>query len=186
MSDTERDEAVVLDVLAHGRSDDDRPQHRKEPLVFAMGVADFELFECVVADPSAVSIGDAMALDADVIETVTGIDYADLPSGAASELEYAVADLVAENEDRFVDFYNEAQPITLRLHQLNLLPGIGKKLRNAILDQRDRRPFGSFEDLTARVDGLHNPEEILVERIIEEFREDDLKYRTFVGRAPED
>jgi putative nucleotide binding protein len=186
MTGDERDETVVLDVLAHGRSEDDRPQHRKEPLVFAMGVADFELYECVVADPSAVSIGDQLALDAEVIETVTHIDYADLPSGAASELEYAVADLVAENEDRFVDFYNEAQPITLRLHQLNLLPGIGKKLRNGILDNRERRPFESFEDLTARVDGLHNPEEILVERIIEELREDDLKYRTFVGRGSED
>ncbi len=186
MSEDERDETVVLDVLAHGRSEDDRPQHRKEPLVFAMGVTDFALYECVVTDVSAVSIEDRLSLDADVVETVTRIDYADLPSGAASELEYAVADLVAENEERFVDFYNDAQPITLRLHQLNLLPGIGKKLRNAILDNRDRRPFESFEDLKSRVDGLHNPEEILVERIIEELREDDLKYRTFVGREPED
>jgi len=186
MSEDERDETVVLDVLAHGRSEDGRPQHRKEPLVFAMGVADFELYECVVADPSAVSIGDRLALDADVLENVTRIDYDDLPGGAASELEYAVADLVSEDEARFVDFYNEAQPITLRLHQLNLLPGIGKKLRNTILDKRDRRPFESFEDLKSRVNGLHNPEEILVDRIIEELREDDLKYRTFVGREPED
>jgi putative nucleotide binding protein len=186
MSEDERDETVVLDMLAHGRSDDDRPQHRKEPLAYLMGLADFELYECVVADPSAVSIGDRFAVDADVFETVRRIDYADLPSGAASELEYAVADLVAENEQRFVDFYNEAQPISLRLHQLNLLPGIGKKLRNGILDSRDRRPFESFEDLEARVDGLHNSEKILVERIIEELREDDLKYRNFVGREPGD
>jgi len=89
---------------------------------------------------------------------------------------------VADNEQRFVDFYNEAQPITLRLHQLNLLPGIGKKLRNGILDERKRRPFGSFDDLEARVEGLHDPEAVIVERVLEELRETDLKYRTFARR----
>ena len=87
--------------------------------------------------------------------------------------------MVEADEQRFVDFYNDAQPITLRLHQLNLLPGIGKKLRNNILDERKRAPFESFADIEERISGLHNPKEVLVERIIEELREDDLKYRIF-------
>jgi putative nucleotide binding protein len=66
---------------------------------------------------------------------------------------------------------------------LNLLPGIGKKLRNNILDARKRGPFESFEDLEERVSGLHRPKEVLVERILEELRDDDLKYKTFVGRT---
>jgi len=90
--------------------------------------------------------------------------------------------VVEREERRFVDFYNDAQPITLRLHQLNLLPGIGKKLRNNVLDERKREPFDSFADVEDRVAGLHNPEEVLVDRIVEEIREDDLKYRTFVDR----
>jgi putative nucleotide binding protein len=110
------------------------------------------------------------------------IDHDDLSQGAQNELEYAVEDLVTAQEGRFVDFYNEAQPITLRLHQLNLLPGIGKKLRNNILDARKRGPFEDVEDLTERVSGLHRPKEKLVERILEELREEDLKYKTFVGR----
>jgi putative nucleotide binding protein len=179
--------AVVLDVLAHGRTEDDRPQYQKQPLVYALGVADFQLFECVTSEPSDVSIGDRIDVnDADLFDRVNRIDYDELPSGAASELEYAVEDLVAAEEQRFVDFYNDAQPITLRLHRLNLLPGIGKKLRNNVLDERERRPFQSFEDLEARVSGLHNPEEILVERIMEELREEDLKYRTFVQREREE
>jgi putative nucleotide binding protein len=179
--------AVVLDVLAHGRTEDDRPQYQKQPLVYALGVEDFELFECVASDPGDLSIGDRIDVyDTEVLERVNRIDHDDLPSGAASELEYAVEDLVAAEEQRFVDFYNDAQPITLRLHRLNLLPGIGKKLRNNVLDERERRPFQSFEDLEARVSGLHNPEEILVERIMEELREEDLKYRTFVQREREE
>ncbi len=174
-------EAVVLDFLPHGRTEDDRPQYQKQPLAYAMGTDDFHVYELVVDAEADISIGDDMEVaTADFVERWHDIDYEDLPSGAASELEYAVEDLVDAEEQRFVDFFNEAQPITLRLHQLNLLPGIGKKLRNAILDERDRRPFESFEDLEARVSGLHNPREVLVERIMEELREEDLKYRTFV------
>ena len=174
-------EAVVLDFLPHGRTEDDRPQYQKQPLAYAMGIEDFHLYELVVESDADITIGDRVAVDeAAYVQRFHDVDYDDLPSGAASELEYAVEDLVAAAEGRFVDFYNEAQPITLRLHQLNLLPGIGKKLRNAILDERDRRPFESFEDLEERVSGLHNPREVLVERIMEELREEDLKYRTFV------
>ena len=173
-------EAVVLDYLPHGRTEDDRPQYQKQPLVYALDVADFRLYEVVVDDPDF-TIGDRVALDdAPGVERFHEVDYGDLPGGAQSELDYAVEELVADEEDRFVDFYNDAQPITLRLHQLNLLPGIGKKLRNGVLDERKRGPFESFEDLSERVSGLHDPKGVLVDRIMEELREDDLKYRIFV------
>jgi putative nucleotide binding protein len=172
--------AVVLDVLRHGRTEDDRPQYQKQPLVYALGVEDFQLLELVVDKDIDLAIGDTIDVtDTEDVEVVHDAEYEDLSSGAQSELEYAVEDIVAANEGRFVDYYNEAQPITLRLHQLNLLPGIGKKLRNNILDERERRPFQNFEDVEARVDGLHHPREVLVERIMEELREEDLKYRTF-------
>jgi len=175
-------EAVVLDYLPHGRTEDDRPQYQKQPLAYALGVAQFRLYELVV-DDADVGIGDRIPLDDPDLGRVREVDYDDLTGGARSELEYAVEDLVDADQRRFVDFYNDAQPITLRLHQLNLLPGIGKKLRNTILDERKRRPFESFDDLGSRVDGLHNPREVLTERIVEEIREDDLKYRTFARRG---
>ena len=173
---------VVLDYLPHGRADDERPQYKKPALAHAMGVEDFRLVEVALDKEADVSIGDRVDLDAEFVEEVRDVDYDRLTSGAKSELEYAVDELIASDEGRFVDFYNEAQPITLRLHQLNLLPGIGKKLRNAILEERKRRPFNSFEDLEERVSGLHNPREKLEERIQEELREDDLKYRSFVKK----
>ncbi|SNZ04233.1 putative nucleotide binding protein [Natronoarchaeum philippinense] len=189
MSDATGDEstlrrAVLLDYLAHGRADDDRPQYQKPPLAYSIAEDDFRLYEIVFEDDADASIGDrvvvAPAEERVDIDELRRIEYGDLSGGAQSELEYAVEDIVTENEQRFVDFYNEAQPITLRLHQLNLLPGIGKKLRNSILDERKRTPFESFEDLEDRVAGLHDPKDVLVERIIEEIREDDLKYRSFV------
>ena len=156
MSDTERGDdasggptAIVLDFLAHGRTEDDRPQYQKQPLAYALDREDFRLYEVVLGADADVSIGDDLVVDraSDAIERTGEVEYEDLPGGAQSELDYAVEDLATEEERRFVDFYNDAQPITLRLHQLNLLPGIGKKLRNAILDERKRGPFESFEDL---------------------------------------
>jgi Predicted RNA-binding protein len=190
MSDPEREsgagEAVVLDFLPHGRTEDDRPQYKKQPLAYAFDTESFRLTRLVVDGEDSVSIGDRIDVTgSQAIQRVTEIGYEDLSSGAQSELEYAVADLVEAEETRFVDFYNEAQPITLRLHQLDLLPGVGKKIRNGVLDKRKRQPFDSFADLEERVDGLHNPQDVLVERILEELREEDLKYRTFVRQDEE-
>ena len=185
----ETSDVIVLDHLPHGRADDDRPQYQKSPLAYGLGIDSFGLYELTLVADSNVSIGDRVTIAppdaADLIERYRAIDYADLSSNAQSELEYAVEAVIEADEQRFVDFYNDAQPITLRLHQLNLLPGIGKKLRNNILDERKRKPFESFEELTDRVSGLHRPEEVLVDRIMEELRDEDLKYKTFVRREEE-
>ncbi|WP_336325212.1 DUF655 domain-containing protein [Halovenus sp. HT40] len=189
MSDDERDDdagaptGIVLDFLPHGRTEDDRPQYEKEPLAYVLDSEEFELYELIAESDANVTIGDRIdPATADFVTRYSAIEYEDLPGGAQSELEYVIEDLVEEQEQRFVDFYNDAQPITLRLHQLNLLPGIGKKLRNNILDERKRKPFESFEELEERIGGLHDPEQVLVDRIMEELREDDLKYRIFARR----
>ncbi|WP_435332709.1 DUF655 domain-containing protein [Haloarchaeobius sp. TZWWS8] len=192
MTDSERDEqrqvqAVVLDIFPNGRSNDGQRGFGKDPLAYALGTRDFRLFEISFREKPDVGIDDYVDVEpqADSIKRIRQVDYEDISGGAQAELEYIVKDVVANEEQRFVDFFNEAQPITLRLHQLNLLPGIGKKLRNSILDQRKQRPFESFEDLEERVPGLHDPQGVLVERILEELRDEDLKYKTFVGRADE-
>lgn len=179
---TPEEDAIVLDYLPHGRADDDRPGYQKPPLAFALDGEDFTLYELTLTDDFEIKIGDRLDLATipDGVESVRSIDHKDLSSSARSELEYVIEDLIEDEGERFVSFYNDAQPITLRLHQLNLLPGIGKKLRNTILDERKRRPFESFEDIDDRVSGLHDPQSVLVDRILEEMREDDLKYRLFV------
>jgi len=183
MSDSTDDErvAVVLDIFPNGRSDG---RHGSRPMAYALDVRDFTLKEVVFDETPDVGMDDELVVDppGDGVRGVYPVEYEDVSSSAQSELEYIVEELVEDEEDRFVSFYNDAQPITLRLHQLNLLPGIGKKLRNSILDERKRKPFESFEDLDDRVAGLHDPVGVLVERILEEIREDDLKYKTFVGR----
>ena len=176
--------AYVLEYLPHGRADDDRPQHRRPAVAYGLGERDFRLFEFELTDDAEFAIDDLVEIEPETapgIKRARRVDYDDLNRGARQELEYVVEDVIEANERRFVDFYNDAEPITLRLHQLNLLPGIGKKLRNNILEARKRGPFESFDDLGGRVSGLHNPKETLVERVMEALRDDDLKYRIFVG-----
>lgn len=173
---------VLLDVLPNGRPDDDRPSYQKSPAAYGLGARSFGLYELTLADDADVSVGDRLRLDGPAVARYREVSFDDLTRNAAAEAEYAVEAIVDADERRFVDFYNEAGPITLRLHQLNLLPGIGKKLRNKVLDERKRAPFENFEEVSERVSGLHRPREVIVKRITEEIREDDLKYQTFVGR----
>ena len=193
MSNTEDDasepeaasrEAVIVDYLPHGRPDDTRPQYQKAALAYALETESFDLLELTLTEDADVNIVDRIPIDEAandaVIEDVAGIEYNDLSNSGVSELEYAIEAIIDADEQRFVDFYNDAQQISLRLHQLNLLPGIGKKLRNKIIDKRKRQPFESFADLADRVGGLHNPKEVIAERIMDELRDEDLKYKIFV------
>jgi len=176
--------AVVLDFLPRGRPDDDRPQYERSPVALALGEADFRLVEAALTDDAGVNIGDRIGIEppGENVKQLRRAAYDDLTSTAESELEYAIDRILETDEDRFVEFYNDAQPITTRLHVLNLLPGIGKQLRNNVLDARKRKPFESYADIEERVSGLYEPKDVLAERIVEELREEDLKYRIFARR----
>ena len=184
-SESDPTTAVVVDFLPRGSPSDDRPQYEKSPVAYALGEDEFRLVEIALTDDAGVNIGDRVEIDppGENVKDLRDIDYGELSSTAESEIEHAIGEIIDADTQRFVDFYNDAQPITTRLHVLNLLPGIGKKLRNNVLDERKRKPFESFEEIEERVSGLHNPREVLVERIIEELREADLKYRVFARRA---
>jgi putative nucleotide binding protein len=108
------------------------------------------------------------------------IHYDDLTATAKAELPYVVEEIIKNNEERFVQFFNMAPPITNRLHSLELLPGIGKKHMWEILDERKREPFKSFDDLRHRVKGLPDPVKMIAKRVVDEIEGKD-RYRLFVG-----
>jgi putative nucleotide binding protein len=175
--------AWILDYLPYGSNDDKRPSYQKKPLVQAVGEKHFVLMELVpkegkIPDIQArVYIGDG---DRDIIDHVKHrITHNDLSHGAQLELPYILEMTVKHHEDRFVQFFNDAHPITNRLHMLELLPGIGKKLMWAIIDERKKGTFKSLKELHERVGGVHSPEKIIVNRIIEELKDENIKYRLF-------
>lgn len=184
-ADTDSDEgtyAVVLDVLYHGRTDGGSSAYRDVPVAYAVNEADFTLYEFALAEDADIAIDDHVRVEPDFedgIDRGHSVDYDDLTDGARSELDYVVAEIIEANEERFVGFFNDAGAVSLRQHQLDLLPGIGQKLRGKILDERRRKPFETFDELEERVSGLHDPEEIVEERVFEEITDDTLKYHLF-------
>ncbi len=99
------------------------------------------------------------------------IFYEDLVPESVAELALVIEIIVTKHEHKFVQFFNEASPITTRMHSLQLLPGIGQTLMWAILEERKREPFKSFEDIAARTK-LQNPKKVITARIIDELKEE--------------
>ncbi|HTT35125.1 MAG TPA: DUF655 domain-containing protein [Thermoplasmata archaeon] len=176
--------ARVLDSLPTGRQTD-RGFHR-EPVVLAIGESELKLFELVPRPGAAIAPGDRIALPgptaaANPIDHVRRrIGYPDLTTSARTELPGALEAIVRSDAPRFLRFFNEAPAVSRRFHLLELLPGIGKKTMQAIVDERKRAPFTSFEELERRVH-LKAPERLIVGRIEAELSGVDDKYRLFVA-----
>ena len=123
--------AVVLDYLPNGYAFDPRPSYKKSAIVQAIGTKHFILLELVpkkgveINAQEELYIGDGKR---DKVHHILGkLPYRKLTETAKTELEFIVGDLVTKNEQRFVDFFNSAKPLSTRMHQLELLPGLGKK-----------------------------------------------------------
>ncbi len=178
------DFAYVLDILKQGRASDHN--YHKIPLVLIIGETEFKLLEVIPKDNAIITIGDRIYIGKDQakrdkISTVKRrIGYDELTSSAISELPYTLELIVKNNENKFIQFFNTAESISPRMHSLELLQGLGNKTMWAILDERKKKPFQSFQDLTERVKTIHHPEKMIAARIIQELENKDEKYRLFV------
>ena len=177
------DYAYVLDFLPYGYPDDKRPIHKREPLAQVVGEKYFTLLEVSIKKGQQPLVMDRLFIgkgERDVVNKIKRrLRYDQLTPAAKSELPYVLEHIVKQQEERFVEFFNKAEPITTRLHQLELLPGIGKKTMWAIIEERKKEPFKSFEDIAKRVKGLQHPEKYIVNRIIYELQNPDTKYKLF-------
>lgn len=179
-----RDEnCIVLDFLARGHA-----IGRQEPIAQVIGEKYFSLLEVIIRKEVQVKSGDKLYIGEGKRDQVDHIKRRitinDLTTFAKSELPFVVEKLVKENEKRFVDFFNKAQPISTRLHSLELIPGIGKKHLWDILKEREKKEFESFEDIKSRIKLLPNPEKSIVKRIIEEIENENERHHLFVSAPP--
>ena len=174
------DYAVVLDFLPNGYPNDTRPMFQREPIAQAIGTSSFALLELVpkkgvfLQPHEKVYIGPEKR---DKIHHIAGrIPYSKLTSTAKAELEFVVHDIVIKNEERFVKFFNNAGPLTTRMHQLELLPGLGKKRMWEILDERSIEPFKSFDDIKERIKLIPDPDKLITKRILKEIMQEQKHY----------
>ncbi len=182
------DTAYILDYLHYGRTDDSRPIYQKKPLIQAVGEKHFVLMELMPKEKAVPNVQDKVYIgdgDRPVIDHVKKrIVYSELSHGAQMELPSVIEKIVLANENRFLAFFNDAYPITTRLHMLELLPGIGKKLMWGIIEERKKGKFENFKNLVDRVKGLHAPEKLIAHRVMDELKDDNIKYRIFTTPMP--
>ena len=161
--------AYVLDFTPRGKSITVRG--REGVIIQALGEERLTLLELLGIPNTTVEIGERLYIGREGREKVSSVlgrlEYNAVSQAAKNELANIIEKVVVANEKRFVNYINNAQPITPRIHALELIPGIGKTYMMTIIKERDKKKFENFSDLQTRV-GLRDPAKLISKRIIEE------------------
>ncbi len=160
--------AIILEYLPNGY-----PLEGKTlPLAQAIGEHNLTLLELVPRRGISLEPGEKVYIGEgkrDKIYYILGrLKREKLTEPAKEQLQEVVEKIVTEREEEYVKFFNESQAINKRIHQIELLPGFGKKHMKEILEARDQKPFESLEDLKTRVHNLPDPKKAIEKRIIQE------------------
>lgn len=176
--------AYVLDFLPHGRPGvrvTGRAGYRAGALVQLVGEEFFTLLEALVKEGVSLKPHDRVYVGKEAREEITyiigRIGYDELTAAAKMELPTVISRIVLNREKWFINFFNTARAITPRMHALELIPGIGKKYMWQVINEREKKPFESFEDLQKRTE-IPNPVKLITKRILEELSGES-KYRLF-------
>jgi putative nucleotide binding protein len=161
--------AYVLDFVQRGKSK--IIKGREGPILEGIGEDRLTLLEILALDGVDLDVGERISIGKEgrtkIVSVLGKLTYEELSNEARGELESVVELLVKNNEKKYVDIFNSLQPVTPRLHALELIPGIGKTFMYQILNERDRQPFKSFDELQERI-GLREPGKLIAKRIVEE------------------
>ena len=174
--------AYVLDFTSQGKS---KTVHGRDGIIIvALGEERLTLLEILGVDDSTFDVGEKIYIGKEgrtKVQSVLGkLDYEQITSTAQSELESVVNTIVTKNEQRFVDYINNAQPLTPRKHSLELIPGVGKTYLKLIIEQINKQKFLNYKDMEERA-GLKEPVNHLSKRILEEIT-GETQFRLFVKR----
>jgi putative nucleotide binding protein len=161
--------AYVLDFIQRGRSS--IIKGREGSIVQVLGEERLTLLELLAAENQDFETGEKLRIGregrAKILSVFGKLAYEDLTSEAKAQLLGVCEIIVKTNEARYVAYFNELQPLTPRLHGLELIPGIGKTFMKTIIELREKQPFASFDDIQNRV-GLREPAKLVAKRIAEE------------------
>lgn len=160
--------AIILEYLPNGY-----PLEKKMmPLAQAIGKNNLTLLELVPRRGINLSVGEEVYIGEGkrpkIYYILGRLKREKLTESAKAQLEEFINKVVEEKEKEFVEFFNKAEAINKRIHQIELLPGLGKKHMQEIVKEREKKMFESFEDLKKRVQNLPDPKKVIEKRIFQE------------------
>jgi putative nucleotide binding protein len=160
--------AIILDYLQNGYP----LEGKMMPIAQAIGKINLTLLELVPRRGINLEAGEEVYIGEgkrDKIYYILGrLKREKITETAKNQLLEFIEKLVNENEKRFVDFFNKADALNKRMHQIELLSGMGKKHMKEILDKRSEKEFESFKDMKERIPNLPDPEKAVQKRIFQE------------------
>ena len=164
--------AIILDYLPLGYVKEGIPSYKRKPVVQAIGKEEFTLLELIPKENTSLDIHQEVYIGSGKRDQISRVyrrlRYDDLAATAKVELNYVIEEIIKSREDKFMGFFNNAGSISTRLHQLELLPGIGKKHMWDIIKARQEKPFENFDDIKKRVPMLSDPVKLLSKRVLME------------------
>jgi len=174
------EKAIILDFLPNGYP----LERRRMPIAQAIGTSHLTLLELVPRKGVSLQLKEEVYIGPekrDKIYFIQGrLDKKKLTETAKMQIQDFVDKYTLQEEKKFVDFFNNAGAINTRLHQIELLPGFGKKYMEMIINEREKKPFESFEDMKKRLKNLPDPRKAIEKRIIEELTQ-ETRYKIFVA-----
>ncbi len=160
--------ALILDYLPYGYP----LEGKMVPIAQAIGEKNFTLLQLIprrgitLQLKEKVYIGDGKR---DKIYYILGrLPREKLTETAKMQMQEYIEEIIKKREKHFVEFFNIAEAINTRLHQLELFQGFGKKHMKEILEARKKSAFKSFEDIKTRIPSLPDPANAVKKRIIQE------------------
>jgi len=172
--------AIVIDFLPYGY-----PLEKKMmPIAQAIGTINFTLLQLIPRRGIKLELKEKVYIGEgkrDKIYYILGrLPREKLTETAKLQLQEFAMNVIKEQEKKFVDFFNTAEAINTRLHQLELLPGFGKKHMNAILEERKKEPFKNFEDIKKRIPNIPDPKKAIEKRLLQELESIE-RHNLFIG-----
>ena len=170
--------AIILEFLPNGY-----PLEKKMmPIAQAVGVNNLTLLELVprrgvtLVRGKKVYIGEGKREE--IYYILGRLHREKLTEPAKEQLKELISEIVKDK--KFVEFFNTSDAINKRVHQIELLPGFGKKHMQEILEKRQEKPFESFEDMKNRIQNLPDPQNAIERRILQELTQFE-RYNLFVN-----
>jgi putative nucleotide binding protein len=169
---------IILDYLPHGYP----LEGKMMPIAQAIGENNLVLLELIPRRGVSLEIGERVYIGEgkrDKVYYIFGrLKKEKITETAKEELQKVIDNLIKGKETKFIDFFNKSEPINKRIHQIELLPGLGKKYVKEILEQRNIKGFESFEDMKNRIQNLPFPENAIGKRIFQELTSEE-RYKLF-------
>jgi len=164
------EKALILDFLPYGY-----PLEKKMmPIAQAIGKENFTLLQLVPRRGVKLDLKEEVYIGEGKREKIYYIlgrlPREKLTETAKLQLQEFVENEIQGKEGKFVDFFNKAEAINTRLHQIELLPGFGRKHTQAIMEEREKKLFENFKDIKERVHGIPDPKKAVEKRLLQELQ----------------